>query len=253
MLGLCFFLLVGQLKLVRWPVAAMGMVASMCTEPIKRRRAEKDLDDKVAAALRERARSRQRTFRTVNSITMRLPRFKDGLRDIKDVFDQYDEDSNGTIDNDELRSCLGKLQVQMSDKEADDVHRYCDVDRRGGIQFQEFVVLLCLMYLLFGPDVTRRVSEFESAKLNYVFDELIDAFLFFDKDGDGKMKRKDVTRRMNEASHQERTPSHTTAQLFKEMDLNRNGKVNLKEFLYSIIRWAGHETEDDDASNEGSP
>jgi calcium-binding protein CML len=36
------------------------------------------------------------------------------------------------------------------------------------------------------------------------------------------------------------------------MDINRNGKVNLKEFLYSIIRWAGHETEDD-ASNEESP
>ena len=89
---MCFFLLVDQLKLVRLPVAAMGMVASMCTEPIKRRRAEKDLDAKVAAALRERARSRQRNFRTVNSITMRLPRFKDGLRDIKDVFDQYGND-----------------------------------------------------------------------------------------------------------------------------------------------------------------
>nr|CAB3460203.1 unnamed protein product [Digitaria exilis] len=236
----------------------MGAVVSMCTEPMKRRRAEKDLDGKVAAALRERARSRQRTFRSVNSITMRLPRFKDGLRDIKDVFDQYDEDSDGTIDNEELRRCLGKLQVHMSDREADDVHRYCDIDsRRNGIQFQEFAVLLCLLYLLFGPDVTRRVSfihvsEFESAKLNYVFDELIDAFIFFDHDGDGKMRRRDVTRRMNEASHQERTPSHITAQLFKEMDIDRNGKVNLKEFLYSVIRWAGHETEDD-ASNEGSP
>ncbi|CAL4910350.1 unnamed protein product [Urochloa decumbens] len=231
----------------------MGIVASICMEPIKRRRAEKDLDEKVAAALRERARSRQRTFRSVNSITMRLPRFKDGLRDIKDVFDQYDEDSDGTIDNEELRRCLGKLEVQMSDREVDDVHRYCDIDSRNGIQFQEFVVLLCLMYLLFGPDVTRRVSEFESAKLNYVFDELIDAFLFFDKDGDGKMKRRDVTQRMNETSHQERTPSHITAQLFKEMDINRNGKVNLKEFLYSIIRWAGHETEDDASNEEGSP
>ena len=40
------------------------------------------------------------------------------------------------------------------------------------------------------------------------------AFLFFDKDGNGKLERKDVTRRMNEASHQERTPSHITAQLF---------------------------------------
>ncbi|TVU17854.1 hypothetical protein EJB05_33914, partial [Eragrostis curvula] len=232
----------------------MGAAASICVEPMKRRRAEKDLDEKVAAALRERARSRARTFRSVNSITMRLPRFKEGLRDIKDVFDHYDEDSNGTIDNEELRGCLSKLQVQMSEKESDDVHRYCDVDRRNGIQFQEFVVLLCLMYLLFGPDVTRRVSEFESAKLNYVFDELIDAFLFFDKDGDGKMRRKDVTRRMNETSHQERTPTHITARLLlaEEMDLNRNGKVNLKEFLFSMVRWAGLDTEDD-GSNETSP
>ena len=67
----------------------MGMVASICMEPIKRRRVEKDLDDKVADALRERTRSRQRTFRSVNGITMRLPRFKEGLRDIKDIFDQH--------------------------------------------------------------------------------------------------------------------------------------------------------------------
>lgn len=233
----------------------MGTVASsLCTEPIRRRRAAKELDGKVAAALRERARSRQRAFRSVNSITMRLPRFKDGLRDVRDAFDGFDEDSDGAIDAEELRSCLDKLlQARMSPEEADGVRRYCDVDRRrSGIQFPEFVVLLCLLYLLFGPDVTRRVSEFESAKLNCVFDELIDAFLFFDKDGDGKMKRKDVTRRMNEEAHQERTPAHITARLFKEMDLNRNGKVNLKEFLYSMIRWAGLETEDE-GSNEASP
>ncbi|KAJ1261600.1 hypothetical protein BS78_09G042600 [Paspalum vaginatum] len=230
----------------------MGLVASMCTEPMRRRRVEKDLDGKVAEALRERARSRQRAFRSVNSITMRLPRFKDGLRDVRDVFDGYDEDSDGTIDAEELRRCLGELQVRLSsEQEADDLHRYCDLDRRSGIQFQEFVVLLCLMYLLFGPDVTRRVSEFESAKLNYVFDELIDAFIFFDTDGDGKMRRRDVTQRMNE-SHQERTPTNITAQLFKEMDLDRNGKVNLKEFLYSMIRWAGLETEDE-GTDEASP
>ena len=68
-----------------------------------------------------------------------------------------DEDSDGTIDNEELQSFLSKLQVQMSEKEMDNLHHYCDIDSRNGIQFQEFVVLLCLMYLLFGPDVTRRV------------------------------------------------------------------------------------------------
>ncbi|KAM0898436.1 hypothetical protein ACQ4PT_021942 [Festuca glaucescens] len=248
--------------------AGMGGAASRFAAPMKQRRVERDLDNKVVEALRERARTRKKTFKSVNSITMRLPRFKDGLRDIRDVFDHYDGDSNGSIDNEELRRCLRQLQVQMSEKEVDDVHHYCNIDNREGIQFQEFVVLLCLMYLLFGPNVTRQVSEFESAKLNYVFDELIDAFLFFNKEGDGKMRRKDVTQRMNEASHQERTPSHITTQLFsqtkvskfnlfmylaaEEMDLDRNGKVNLKEFLFAMIRWAGLETDEDD-SNDTSP
>ncbi|XP_035820690.1 probable calcium-binding protein CML22 isoform X3 [Zea mays] len=135
----------------------MGMVASMCTEPIKRHRVERDLDGKVADALRERTRSRQRTFRSVNSITMRLPRFKEGLRDVKNIFDQYDEDSDGTIDSEELQSFGSRVRVHMSEEEMSNLHRYCDIDSRKGVQFQEFVVLLCLAYLLFGPDVTRRV------------------------------------------------------------------------------------------------
>uniref|UniRef100_A0A0E0KYG0 EF-hand domain-containing protein n=1 Tax=Oryza punctata TaxID=4537 RepID=A0A0E0KYG0_ORYPU len=206
-------------QIINSGIVGMGCVESKLVAPIKYRRVEKDLDKKVAEALKERTKSKKKTFRSVNSITMGLPRFKEGLRNIRDVFDQYvsetaDDDSNGTIDNEELRNCLNKLQVQMSEEEIDNIHRYCDIDNRKGIQFPEFVVFLCLMYLLFGSDVTYRVSEFESARLNYVFDELIDAFLFFDKDGNGKMKRKDVTQRMNEATHQERTPSHITSQLF---------------------------------------
>ncbi|KAF7096395.1 hypothetical protein CFC21_098349, partial [Triticum aestivum] len=38
-----------------------------------------------------------------------------------------------------------------------------------------------------------------------------------------------------------------------EMDLNKNGKVNLKEFLFSLIRWAGLKPEEGDESNDTSP
>jgi calcium-binding protein CML len=87
----------------------MGAVASICTEPMKRRRAERDLDGRVAAALRERARARrQRAFRSVNSITMRLPRFKEGLRDIRDVFDHY-----GKVKPTHSIDCCPLLSVQM--------------------------------------------------------------------------------------------------------------------------------------------
>jgi hypothetical protein len=70
-------------------IAEMGCVESKLVATIKYRRVEKDLDKKVAEALKERTKSKKKTFRSVNSITMGLPRFKEGLRNIRDVFDQY--------------------------------------------------------------------------------------------------------------------------------------------------------------------
>jgi calcium-binding protein CML len=73
-----------------------------------------------------------------------------------------DEDSDGTIDSEELQSFGSRVRVHMSEEEMSNLHRYCDIDSRKGVQFQEFVVLLCLAYLLFGPDVTRRVRTYGS-------------------------------------------------------------------------------------------
>lgn len=66
----------------------MGGAASRYVAPIKYRRVEKDLENKVADALKERAKSSRKTFSSVNSITTGLPRSKEGLRNIRDVFDQ---------------------------------------------------------------------------------------------------------------------------------------------------------------------
>ena len=61
-----------------------------------------------------------------------------------------DKDSNGTIDHEELKKCLTDLQVHVSETE-DVLYYYCDVDGKEGIQFNEFIVLLCLTYLLMEP------------------------------------------------------------------------------------------------------
>lgn len=62
-----------------------------------------------------------------------------------------DEDSNGTIDHEELKKCLNKLQLHLTEDEIDDLFDSCDMDGREGIQFNEFIVLLCLIYLLMDP------------------------------------------------------------------------------------------------------
>lgn len=62
-----------------------------------------------------------------------------------------DEDSNGTIDREELKKCLEELQLHLAEEEIEDLFKSCDIDGSEGIQFNEFIVLLCLIYLLAKP------------------------------------------------------------------------------------------------------
>ena len=59
-----------------------------------------------------------------------------------------DEDSNGAIDHEELKKCFHKLEVSFTEEEIIDLFKACDINEDMGIKFNEFVVLLCLVYLL---------------------------------------------------------------------------------------------------------
>lgn len=59
-----------------------------------------------------------------------------------------DEDSNGAIDPQELKHAFGKLEINFTDEEISDLFEACDINEDMGIEFSEFIVLLCLVYLL---------------------------------------------------------------------------------------------------------
>lgn len=59
-----------------------------------------------------------------------------------------DEDSNGAIDHDELKKCFHKLEISFTEKEINDLFEACDINEDMGMKFNEFIVLLCLVYLL---------------------------------------------------------------------------------------------------------
>lgn len=51
----------------------------------------------------------------------------------------------------ELKKCLEELKLSLSEEEVKSLYGWCDVDGSKGIQFNEFIVLLCLIYLLSKP------------------------------------------------------------------------------------------------------
>lgn len=172
--------------------------------------------------------------------------FREGLKEVKSVFEQCDADSNGTIDHKELKNCFQKLNLQLKEEEIDDLFDYCDMHGIDGLQLNEFIIILCLVYLLLDPSTSSHLKQdLGSPQLKATFDAIIEAFLFFDKNGDGKLNKKDMINALNDDSQFERSPTHITNTRFKEMDWDRNGQVSFREFLFALIKWVGFGSEDE--------
>jgi hypothetical protein len=74
------------------------------------------------------------------------------------LFCSSDEDSNGEIDKQELKHCFQKLEISFTEEEINDLFEACDINEDMGMKFNEFIVFLCLIYLLNEPAVSEAVS-----------------------------------------------------------------------------------------------
>lgn len=84
-----------------------------------------------------------------------------------------DEDGNGSIDRQELRNCFHRLQINFTDEEIDDLFEECDINEDMRIKFNEFIVLLCLVYLLQkDPVVEHSVSKALCILMCILFDSV---------------------------------------------------------------------------------
>ncbi|KNA04702.1 hypothetical protein SOVF_197240 isoform B [Spinacia oleracea] len=165
-----------------------------------------------------------------------------------------DVDKNEVIDHSELKHCLRKLEVIFSEEEIDDFFKSCDINENMGIKFNEFIVLLCLVYLL-QEDPSKKTqlkSRMGLPNLEATFETLVDAFAFLDKNKDGYVSKTEMVQAINETTTGERSSGRIAMKRFEEMDWDRNGMVNFKEFLFAFTRWVGiDEAEDEDEVDEG--
>jgi calcium-binding protein CML len=69
-----------------------------------------------------------------------------------------DEDKNGEIDQGELKRCFQRLEISIAEEDIKDLFEACDLHEHMGMKFNEFIVLLCLVYLLNEPAAEEVVS-----------------------------------------------------------------------------------------------
>ncbi|CAI9756774.1 unnamed protein product [Fraxinus pennsylvanica] len=177
-------------------------------------------------------------------------RIDESLRKCKATFEEFDEDGNGAIDPQELKNCFHKLEISFTDEEIDDLFEACDINEDMGMKFNEFIVLLCLVYLLKDdPTTLHAISRMGMPNLEATFETLVDAFVFLDKNKDGYVSKNEMVDAINETAAGERSSGRIAVKRFEEMDWDRNGMVNFKEFLFAFTRWVGIEDIEDEGED----
>ncbi|XP_050942181.1 probable calcium-binding protein CML21 isoform X2 [Cucumis melo] len=182
---------------------------------------ETKLEAKMVETMRRRA-TKGSIIRSFDCILLKFPKIDDSLRNCKTIFQQFDEDLNGIIDRRELKKCFDGLEILLTEEEIDDLFEACDISAAMGIKFNEFIK-----------------SQFGMPKLEETFESLVDAFVFLDKNKDGYVSKSEMISAINETTSGERSSGRIAMRRFEEMDWDKNGMVNFKEFLFAFTRWVG--------------
>lgn len=206
---------------------------------------ETKFEAKMVEAMQRRA-LKGTAMKSFNTIILKFPKIDQSFRKCKIAFEEFDVDKNGAIDLEELKSCFRKLEISFTDEEIDDFFEACDINKDEAIMFNEFIVLLSLVYLLKDDPSTATKSKMGMPNLEATFETVVDAFAFLDKNKDGYVSKSEMVDAINETSSGERSSGMIAMKRFEEMDWDKNGMVNFKEFLFAFTRWVGIDDVEDE-------
>lgn len=211
---------------------------------------ETKLEAKMVEAMQRRA-AKGSCMKSFNQLILKFPKIDESFRNCKTIFEQFDEDSNGAIDPEELKHCFQKLEINFTEEEISDLFEACDINENMGMKFNEFIVLLCLVYLL-KEDPTARLAKSKMGlpNLEATFETLVGAFVFLDKNKDGYVSRSEMVDAINETTSGERSSGRIAMKRFEEMDWDKNGMVTFKEFLFAFTRWIGIDDNEEEETGD---
>uniref|UniRef100_A0A914CT85 EF-hand domain-containing protein n=2 Tax=Acrobeloides nanus TaxID=290746 RepID=A0A914CT85_9BILA len=143
------------------------------------------------------------------------------IEEFRKAFMFFDANNDGYITVDELERAMNKCGVFPTKLEIRTIMAQGDLDKNGVITFDEFVRLM-------------RNQERHMAKKKYDEKQLREQFRMFDKDNDGFIEREEMIDIVRELALGRFFPPEVIDQLFREADVDGDGKISFAEFAMAV-------------------
>lgn len=134
------------------------------------------------------------------------------LDEYKEAFDMFDKDHSGTISVDEIAKIMKNFGNPLSKDEIREMIKDIDTSGDGELDFDEFVTLMQRQEVVEDDD-----------------DEVLRAFKSFDKDQNGYITNNEFRYILTKLG--ERFTDQEVDTLFRECDLDDDGRLNYEEFI----------------------
>lgn len=186
------------------------------TEETKSHIPNSHVDEQIVLALQEVQQLRESSAAphySFNKIVLNFPKIQKTFFRMRQSFDHFDKDGNGTLDYGEIKHTMARLNTTMSDEEIKEIFNEVDVYQEGKIHFKEFITCIAVGYILGmipelekgKPDaeskrkmsplkLKRSASTFYGASksISEAFELAIDMYLSFDVEGKGTISHSDM-------------------------------------------------------------
>ena len=150
----------------------------------------------------------------ITTYTKKLDVPESKLKEYKEAFEMFDKDGSGTISVSEIRKILRNFGNQVTESEVKDMIKDIDADGSGELDFEEFVTLMEKKIVIEGEDDD---------------DAILKAFKSFDKDQNGYITNSEFRYILTQLG--EKFTDQEVDTLFKECDLDDDGKLEYAEFI----------------------
>jgi len=132
---------------------------------------------------------------------------------LRKAFDQFDTNNDEVISPSELKMILKQLQINVSDKQLDEMIKQVDTNQNDKIEWSEF-------YTYMRSTVERKES----------IETIRASFKEFDLDGDGFVDASELQSKLSELQGQT-IPEEEIRAIIASVDTNNDGKIDIEEFI----------------------